>query len=92
MPTLRVRARVVRATAVLAIAGLISAGCGSRTGDSGAGATSCVDTSGSSVKIGFLNSLSGTMAISEKTVNDSLILAAEQINAGAACSASNWRS
>jgi urea transport system substrate-binding protein len=34
------------------------------------------------VKIGFLNSLSGTMAISEKTVNDSLILAAEQINAG----------
>ncbi|MGH3789009.1 MAG: urea ABC transporter substrate-binding protein [Pseudonocardiaceae bacterium] len=34
------------------------------------------------MKIGFLNSLSGTMAISEKTVNDSLILAAEQINAG----------
>jgi urea transport system substrate-binding protein len=39
-----------------------------------------VDTSGSSVKIGFLNSLSGTMAISEKTVHDSLALAAEQIN------------
>ncbi|MCA1703614.1 MAG: urea ABC transporter substrate-binding protein [Actinobacteria bacterium] len=82
MPRLRTRAGVVRATAVLAIAGLVSAGCGSRVGDSGASATSCVDTSGSSVKIGFLNSLSGTMAISEKTVNDSLILAAEQINAG----------
>ncbi len=76
------RRRVVRATAVLTIAGLVSTGCGSRVGDSGGSATSCADTSGSSVKIGFLNSLSGTMAISEKTVNDSLILAAEQINAG----------
>ena len=34
------------------------------------------------MKIGFLDSLSGTMAISEKTVSDSLNLAAEQINAG----------
>ena len=64
--------------------GLALAGCGSRVGDSGASgspATSCVDTSGSTVKVGFLNSLSGTMAISEKTVHDSLALAAEQINA-----------
>ncbi|OYO20115.1 urea ABC transporter substrate-binding protein [Enemella evansiae] len=44
-------------------------------------AATCVDTSGSEIKIGFLNSLSGTMAISEKTVNDSLNLAAEEINA-----------
>lgn len=44
-------------------------------------ATSCVDTDGDAIKIGFLNSLSGTMAISEKTVNDSLNLAAEEINA-----------
>lgn len=44
-------------------------------------ATSCVDASGDTIKIGFLNSLSGTMAISEKTVNDSLNLAAEEINA-----------
>lgn len=42
---------------------------------------SCVDTSGDTIKIGFLNSLSGTMAISEKTVNDSLNLAAQEINA-----------
>lgn len=48
---------------------------------SAATAASCVDTSGDSIRIGFLNSLSGTMAISEKTVNDSLNLAAEQINA-----------
>jgi urea transport system substrate-binding protein len=40
-----------------------------------------VDTSGDTVKIGFLNSLSGTMAISEKTVFDALTLAAEEINA-----------
>jgi urea transport system substrate-binding protein len=40
-----------------------------------------VDTSGDSVKVGFLNSLSGTMAISEKTVFDSLKLASDQINA-----------
>ena len=46
-----------------------------------AAAKSCVDTSGTEIKVGFLNSLSGTMAISEKTVNDSLNLAAEEINA-----------
>ncbi|WP_436496178.1 urea ABC transporter substrate-binding protein [Actinokineospora sp. HUAS TT18] len=40
-----------------------------------------MDTSGDTVKVGFLNSLSGTMAISEKTVFDSLKLAADQINA-----------
>lgn len=45
------------------------------------GSASCLDTSGDSVKIGFVNSLSGTMAISEKTVNDSLHLAADEINA-----------
>ncbi|MGH3812572.1 MAG: transporter substrate-binding protein, partial [Pseudonocardiaceae bacterium] len=67
---------------MVAAAGLVLAGCGSRVGDSaGSSATSCADTSGDSVKIGFLNSLSGTMAISEKTVNDSLVLGAEQINA-----------
>jgi urea transport system substrate-binding protein len=33
------------------------------------------------VKLGFLNSTSGPMAISEQTVRDSLILAAEEINA-----------
>jgi urea transport system substrate-binding protein len=62
---------------------LVLAACGSRVDASGASssAASCVDTSGDSVKIGFLNSLSGTMAISEKTVSDSLNLAAKQINA-----------
>lgn len=44
-------------------------------------AASCVDTSGDSIKIGFINSLSGTMAISETTVNQSLHMAADEINA-----------
>jgi urea transport system substrate-binding protein len=43
--------------------------------------SSCVDTSGNSVKVGLLNSLSGTMAVSETTVNRSLNLAIEEINA-----------
>ncbi|MGH3901484.1 MAG: urea ABC transporter substrate-binding protein [Pseudonocardiaceae bacterium] len=81
MSDVKPRERMFRATVFLVVAGLVTAGCGSRTGSQGASASSCVDTSGDSVKIGFLNSLSGTMAISEKTVNDSLFLAAEQINA-----------
>jgi urea transport system substrate-binding protein len=79
--TPRIRGRLGGAVALSAI--LVLAACGSRVDDSGgsSAAASCVDTSGSSVKIGFLDSLSGTMAISEKTVSDSLKLAAKQINA-----------
>jgi urea transport system substrate-binding protein len=74
--------RLSGAATVALSAALVLSACGSRVDDSGAAtsAASCVDASGSSVKIGFLNSLSGTMAISEKTVADSLNLAAEQIN------------
>lgn len=43
--------------------------------------SSCVDTSGNTIKIGFVNSLSGTMAISEQTVSDSLHMAVDEINA-----------
>ncbi len=68
----------------LAILALSLSACGARSGTAatdGTAAASCVDTSGDTIKIGFLNSLSGTMAISEKTVYDSLTLAAEEINA-----------
>ncbi len=54
--------------------------CGSKASDSPAAATTA-DTSGDTVKVGLLNSLSGTMAISEVTVKKSLELAVEQINA-----------
>ena len=85
------RARVVAGTAAVLAVGLILTGCSKSTsgasgattsGSSGAGTSkTCIDSSGSSIKIGFLNSLSGTMAISEKTVSDSLHMAADEINA-----------
>ncbi|MFD7074820.1 urea ABC transporter substrate-binding protein [Nocardioides sp. NPDC059952] len=71
--------RVLAASSVLAL-GLTAAACGgAKTGDT-ATSESCVDTSGDTIKIGFLNSLSGTMAISETTVFKSLSMAAEEIN------------
>ncbi|MBN0041886.1 urea ABC transporter substrate-binding protein [Cellulosimicrobium cellulans] len=82
----RATTRLAPAAALVVLA-LTLAACGARTetGDGAGAATSaaesCVDTSGDTVKIGFLNSLSGTMAISEQTVADSLALAAEEINA-----------
>lgn len=77
------RARRTAVTAVFLSLGLALTACGARVdsgGTAGAAPESCVDTSGSEVKIGFLNSRSGTMAISENTVYDSLRLAADKIN------------
>lgn len=58
-------------------------GCGAKTDAAGSGGNKAVkaDTAGSTVEVGLLNSLSGTMAISEVTVRDSLKLAIEEINA-----------
>ena len=70
------------AGSALAATSLVLACCGSRAGDEGAAnAESCVDTSGDTIKVGALNSLSGTMAISEVTVRNAIDLAVEQINA-----------
>lgn len=83
--------RTVVGAAFFAAAALLASACGSSDasssasgeasgGASAAGATgTCVE--GDTVKLGFLNSTSGPMAISEQTVRDSLILAAEEINA-----------
>jgi urea transport system substrate-binding protein len=77
--------RIRSAFVPVSLAALLLTGCGSQVGATGSASSpaagSCLDTSGDSVKIGFLNSLSGTMAISESTVFDSLTLAAEEINA-----------
>lgn len=76
--------RRVAAVASVVVIGVSATACGgAKTGDdaSASDTESCVDTSGDTIKIGFLNSLSGAMSISEKTVSDSLGLAAEQINA-----------
>jgi len=81
----RLATRVIAAPTALVAVGLVLTACGSRAGDdsgtAASGSASCVDTSGDTVKVGSLNSLSGTMAISEVTVRDSIALAVEQINA-----------
>ncbi len=77
------RRPALAAGSVLATAALLLAGCGSKATEESTGAAgseSCVDTSGSKIKVGSLNSLSGTMAISEVTVRDSIKLAVDQIN------------
>jgi urea transport system substrate-binding protein len=56
----------------------LASGCGS----SGSTATGGgADVSGSTVKVGVLHSLSGTMAISEKAVRDASLMAIDEINA-----------
>ncbi len=76
-----VRRSALATGSILAASALLLAGCGSKATESdSASAESCVDTSGPTVKVGSLNSLSGTMAISEVTVRDAITLAVEQIN------------
>lgn len=75
------RARLLTGTVAAVATTLTISACGAQTGEDGAASASCVDTSGDTIKLGFLNSLSGTMAISETTVSRSLGMAAEEINA-----------
>jgi len=69
---------------VVTVLALTGAACGSKTTDTstspGAGAGGATD-SGSTIKVGILHSLSGTMAISEVSVRDAELLAIEEINA-----------
>jgi len=75
------RRSALAAGSVVAVTSLLLAGCGSKASETdSANATSCVDTSGPTIKVGALNSLSGTMAISEVTVRNAIDLAVEQIN------------
>ena len=69
------------ATAVVTAAALALAGCGGTKSGTKAAAASCVKTDGDTIKLGFLNSTSGVMSLSEQTVRDSLGLAADEINA-----------
>ena len=78
----QLRRSALAAGSVVATAALILTGCGSKASDTTATeAASCVDTSGPNIKVGSLNSLSGTMAISEVTVRDAIKLAVDEINA-----------
>ncbi|MHC3002335.1 urea ABC transporter substrate-binding protein [Gordonia sp. GN26] len=79
-PTRRRRYGILIPAALSALALALSACGSSASEDSASSAESCVDTSGDTIKVGSLNSLSGTMAISEVTVRDSIKLAVDQIN------------
>ncbi|WP_433124453.1 urea ABC transporter substrate-binding protein [Micromonospora sp. CA-240977] len=75
------RGRRILAGAMTLVAAAAMTACGSKTTDEGGAAGVTADVSGDTVKVGLLNSLSGTMAISEVTVRDSIMLAVEEINA-----------
>ena len=77
----QLRRSALAAGSLVATAALILTGCGSKAGDTTATeAASCVDTSGATIKVGALNSLSGTMAISE-VIRDAIVMAVDEINA-----------
>src|SRR3954449_4034858 len=87
MSTTSKRLRTLVATGAFATTvALVLAGCGAKAGDettsTKSAGPSCVNTSGDTIKLGFLNSLTGGMAISEKTVSNVLHMAADEINAG----------
>lgn len=66
----------------IATATLFAAGCGARAGDEpSAAGEGCADTSGETVKVGSINSLSGGLAVSETVIRDAIMLAVEEINA-----------
>ncbi|MBJ7328884.1 MAG: transporter substrate-binding protein, partial [Solirubrobacteraceae bacterium] len=67
---------------VLCLSAFVAVGCGSDDESSSSGSTSSsAESSGDTIKVGVLQSLSGTMAISEVSVKDSELLAIEEINA-----------
>jgi urea transport system substrate-binding protein len=67
----------------LCVTMLAVSGCGSKAGSTSMAAPrSCVDTSGTEVKVGAINSLSGNTAVNETPIHDAITMAVEQINAG----------
>ncbi len=68
---------------VVMLLALVAGGCGASVDDTGAGGGQAggATDSGSTIKVGILHSLSGTMAISEVSVRDAELLAIEEINA-----------
>jgi urea transport system substrate-binding protein len=71
------------AVGVVMLLALVASACGDSASDStssGGQAGGATDT-GSTIKVGILHSLSGTMAISEVSVRDAELLAIEEINA-----------
>jgi urea transport system substrate-binding protein len=69
--------RITRALALAVVASLLLAASVACAGKGGGSA----GDSGSTIKVGILHSLSGTMAVSEVSVKDAELLAIEEINA-----------
>lgn len=74
-------AKLAAVSLALALATTACASDKSTSKGGGSGGGAAIDTSGSTVKVGVLHSLSGTMAISEVTVKNSVLLAIDEINA-----------
>ena len=75
--------RLSTGVALLAATTILAAGCGSRAGDTDTSTSAgCADTSGPTVKVGAINSLSGGLAVSESVIHDAIVMAVEEINAG----------
>lgn len=70
--------KIVTGVAVLTMAASLAA-CGGKPSSTGSGSGSGTDSEGT-VKVGLLHSLTGAMAISEKSVRDAEVLAIEEIN------------
>jgi urea transport system substrate-binding protein len=69
--------------ALLAATTVLAAGCGSRaTDEAGSNQEGCADTSGPTVTVGAINSLSGGLAVSESVIHDAIVMAVDEINAG----------
>jgi urea transport system substrate-binding protein len=67
--------------AVLLPLALIAGACGSKSSDKASTGTTTPAATGSTIKVGVLHSLSGTMAISEVSVRDAELMAIDEINA-----------
>jgi urea transport system substrate-binding protein len=78
-PIRRRRSAARRCLGVIAVGtAVFAAGCGSSSDDTSTG--SGAGSSGSTIPVGILHSLSGTMAISEVSVRDAELLAIDEIN------------
>jgi urea transport system substrate-binding protein len=77
---MRKRRKTTFALAAMLGMALLASACGS-SGSTSAGGGGGADTSGDTVKVGVLHSLSGTMSISETAVVDAELLAIDEINA-----------
>jgi urea transport system substrate-binding protein len=75
----KILSKRILALMAAAVMGVSMTACGTTTGSGSA--SSDTEASGDTVKVGLLHSLTGSMAISEKSVRDAEVLAIDEINA-----------